>query len=125
MTGDNHRLQHVAEVRSHLEKEWDFRASLYQKYQWGDNVLDGLDTVLSMASAGLAVSGVGVLTTIIAVPVAVGLQAGVIACGLLGVGGRFICRKLEAKARKHDQIQVLAVSKLNNRRQDLGRADRR
>ena len=81
--------------------------------------------MLSMASAGLAVSGVGVLTTIIAVPVAVGLQAGVIACGLLGAGGRFICRKLEAKARKHDQIQVLAVSKLNNRRQDLGRADRR
>ena len=29
-------------------------------------------------------------------------------------GYRGICRKLEAKARKHDQIQVLAVTKLNS-----------
>ena len=76
--------------------------------------MDGLATALSVASAGLAASGVGVLTTIIAAPVAVGLQAGAIACGMLGAGGRFICRKLEAKARKHDQIRVLAVSKLNS-----------
>ena len=75
--------------------------------------MDGLDTALSVASAGLAASGVGLLTTIIAAPVAVGLQAGAIACGLLGAGGRFICRRLEAKARKHDQIRVLAESKLN------------
>ena len=75
--------------------------------------MDGLDTALSVASAGLAASGVGVLTMIIAAPVGVGLQAGAIACGLLGVGGGFICRTLEAKARKHDPIRVLAQSKLN------------
>ena len=91
-TGDNHRLQHVAEVRSRFEKERDFR----------------LDTVLSVLSVAR------VLKMIIAAPVAVVLQARAIACGLLGAGGRFICRKLEAKARKHDQIQVLAVSKLNS-----------
>ena len=113
MTGDNHRLQHVAEVRSRLEKERDFRASLYKKYRCSVNVLDGLDTALSVASAGLAASGVGVLTTIIAVPVTLGLQAGAIACGLLGVGRRFICQRLEARARKHDQIRVSAESKLN------------
>ena len=62
----------------------------------------------------MAATGVGLLTTIIAAPVAIGLQAGAIACGLLRAGGRFICWKLEAKARKHDQIWVLAVSKLNS-----------
>ena len=61
----------------------------------------------------MAATGVGLLTTIIAAPFAIGLQAGAIACGLLGAGGRFICRRLEAKATKHDQIRVLAVSKLN------------
>ena len=61
----------------------------------------------------MAATGVGLLTTIIAASVAVGLQAGVIACGLLGAGGRFICRRLEAKARKHDHIHVLAQSKIN------------
>ena len=54
------------------------------------------------------------LSTIIAVPVAVGLQAGAIVCGLLGAGGKFIGRWLGVKARKYDQIRVLAVSKLNS-----------
>ena len=62
----------------------------------------------------MAATGVGLLTTIIAAPVAIGLQARAIACGLLRAGRRLICRKLEAKARKHDQIRVLAVSKLNS-----------
>ena len=79
----------------------------------GGNVVDGLDTGLSVAGAAMAATGVGLLTTIITAPVAIGLQAGAIACGLLA-GGRFICRRLEAKARKHDQIRVLAVSKLNS-----------
>ena len=114
MTGENHRLQHVAEVRTHLEKQRDFRAALYKKYRRGANVVDGLDTGLSIAGAAMTVTGIGLLTMIIAAPVAIGLQAGAIACGLLGAGGRFICRKLEAKARKHDQIRVLAVSKLNS-----------
>ena len=70
--------------------------------------------MLSVAGAGLAASGVGVLTMIIAAPVTVGLQARAIACGLLGAGGRLICRRLEAKAKKHDQIRVLAISKLNS-----------
>ena len=90
------------------------RASLYKKYRRGANVVDGLDTGLSVAGAAMVATGDGLLTTIIATPVATGLQAGAIAFGLLGAGGRFICRKLEAKARKHDQIQVLAVSKLNS-----------
>ena len=40
-----------------------------------------------MTSLGLAASGVGLLSTIIAAPVATGLQAGMIVCGLLGGGG--------------------------------------
>ena len=67
-----------------------------------------------MASVGLAASGIALLSTIIAVPVAVGLQAGAIVCGMLGAGGKFIGRRLWVKARKHDQIRVLAVSKLNS-----------
>ena len=103
----------MAEVRAHLEKERDFRASLYKKYRRGANVVDGLDTGLSVAGAAMAATCVGLLTTIIAAPVAIGFQAGAIACGLLGAGGRFVCRKLEAKARKHDQIRILAISELN------------
>ena len=62
---------------------------------------------------GLAASGIGLLSTIIAAPVAIGIQAEVVVCGLLGAGGKLIGRKLQAKAKKHTQIRVLAVSKLN------------
>ena len=98
----------MAEVRFRLEKERDFRASMYKKYRRGANVSDGIDTALSVTSVGLAASGVGLLSTIIAAPVAIGLQAGAIVCGLLGAG-----RRLPANARKHVLIRGLAESKLN------------
>ena len=112
-SGETHRLQHVAEVRFRLEKERDFRASMYKKYRRRANVVDGIDTALSVTSVDLAASGVGLLSTIIAAPVALGLQAGAIVCGLLGAGGKLVGRRLQAKARKHDLIRCLAESKLN------------
>ena len=112
-SGETHRLQHVAEVRFRLEKERDFRASMYKKYRRGANVVDGIDTALSVTSVGLAASGVVLLSTIIAAPVALGLEAGAIVCGLLGAGGKFVGRRLQARARKHDLIRGLAESKLN------------
>ena len=112
-SGETHRLQHVAEVRFRLEKERDFRALMYKKYRRGANVVDGIDSALLVTSLGLAVSGFGLLSTIIAAPVALGLQAGAIVCRLLGAGGKSIGRRLQAKARKHDLIRGLAESKLN------------
>ena len=66
-----------------------------------------------MTSVGLAASGVGLLSTFIAAPVAIGLHAGTILCALLGAGGKFVGRRLQAKAGKHDLIRALAESKLN------------
>ena len=62
---------------------------------------------------GLAASGIGLLSTIIAAPVTTGIQAGAVVCGLLCAGGKLISRKLQAKARKHNQIRVMSDSKLN------------
>ena len=73
---ETHRLQNVAEVRFRLEKERDFRASMYKKYRRGANIVDGIDTALSMISVGLAASGVGLLSTIIAAPVALAFKPG-------------------------------------------------
>ena len=112
-SGEPYRLQHVAEVRFRLEKERDFRASMYKKYRRGANVVDEIDTALSVTSVGLAASGVRLLSTIIAAPVALGLQAAAIVCGLLGAGRTLVGRRLQAKARKHDLIRGLAESKLN------------
>lgn len=75
--------------------------------------MDGLDTALSVARLSLAASGLGLLSSTIAVPFALDLQAWSIVCGLLlEAGGKFIGRKLQAE--KHNQICVLAKSKLNS-----------
>ena len=79
---ETHRLQHMAEVRFRLGKERDFRASMYKKVP--SQVADGIDTALSVSSVGLAASGVGLLSTIIAVPVGIGLQAGRLCVGCWG-----------------------------------------
>ena len=55
-SADGYRLQHIAEVTFRLEKERDFRTSMYKKYRRGFNIVDGLDTALSTASVGLAAS---------------------------------------------------------------------
>ena len=77
-SGETHRLQHVAEVRFRLEKERDFRAPMHKKYRRGANFADGLETALSVTSVGSAATDAGLLSTIIAAPVAIGLQAGAI-----------------------------------------------
>lgn len=46
-------------------------------------------------------------------PVAIGMQAGAITCGLLRASGKFISRRFQSKARKNDQIRSLAEAKLN------------
>ena len=61
----------------------------------------------------LGLSGVGLLSTIIAAPVAIGLQAG--GDCVLAAGGRRDIGRLKAlrNARKHDFIRGLAESKLH------------
>ena len=86
---------------------------MYKKYRPGANFVDGIDTALSVTSVSLAASGVGLLSTIIAAPVALGIQAGAIVCGLLGADGKLVGRRLQAKAGKHDLIRGLPESKLN------------
>ena len=67
-----------------------------------------------MTSVGLAASGVGLLSTTIAAPVTLGLQAGAIVCGLLEAGGKLVGQRLQAKSTKHDLIRGLADSKKLN-----------
>ena len=78
---------------------------MYKKYRRGAYFADGLDTALSVTSVGLAATGIRLLSTIIAAPVAIGIWAGTIVCGLLGAVGKLAGRRLRAKA-IHDLIRA-------------------
>ena len=112
--GSDYRLAAIRDLENRLERERDERAKLYKKYRKVVNVIDGFDTAMVAASLGMGVAGVGLLTTIIAAPIVVGLEAAAVACGLAGIAGKYVSRRLLVKAKKHDEIHVLALSKLNS-----------
>ena len=116
------RLQEISRLRKHLEDEKDKRSQLYKKYRRGINAVDVVDTALISASMGMGIGGVGLLTTVIAAPVVLGLEIAALGCGLLGVAGKFIGRRLSVKAKKHDEVRVLAESKLNTIADHVSRA---
>lgn len=116
MTEDNggsYRLQKISEIQKHLERKRDQRSTLYKKYRRGVNAVDGVDTTLMAVSLGMGAAGVGLLTTIIAAPIVLGLEVTAAVCGIVGVAGKFVGRRLLVKAKKHDEVRVLAEAKLN------------
>ena len=116
------RLQEISGLRKQLEDEKDKRSQLYKKYQRGINAVDAVDTALISASMGMGIGGVGLLSTIVAAPVVLGLEIAALGCGLLGVAGKFVSRRLSVKAKKHDEVRVLAESKLNTIADHVSRA---
>ena len=50
---------------------------------------------------------------VIAATIVLGLECGSLACGAIGLLGKLISRKLEIKSKKHNEIRLLAETKLN------------
>ena len=112
--GSSFRLTEIRNLERRLEQERDHRANMYKKYRRTINAVDCIDTVLVASSLGMGAVGVGLLSTIIAAPIVVALEAAAVACGFAGIAGKYISRRLLVKAKKHDEIRVLALSKLNS-----------
>ena len=64
-------------------------------------------------ATGLSIVGVGVLSTIAAIPVALATEAVTVAAILLFTVGNQFQKRFELKAEKHKEIMILAEEKLN------------
>ena len=118
----SYRLQEISRIREHLEAEREKRAQLEKKYRRASNILNGCDTTLLLISALTSVGGVGLLSTIVAAPVVIGLEATALLCGVAGAAGKIVGRRLAVKVKKHCEIRVLAASKLNTISDHVSRA---
>ena len=107
------RLCKIEGVQKWLDDEREHHGHLYKKHKLAMNILDGIDTTLLTLTMGLGAAEVGLLSTIIAAPIAIGLEAGAISCGLTSAACKFTGHRLCTKAKKHDEIWVLAESKLD------------
>ena len=114
MLEQSYWLQENLHLKKHLADERDKHAVLYKKYHRRVNTLDGIDTTLLTASMGMGIKDVRTLPTIIAAPVVLGLEIAALACGNLGIAGKFIGHWLAVKAKKHDEARFLEESKLNS-----------
>ena len=110
----DYRLNEVARLRDQLKAEVTIRKALHKKYSRAVNAVESLDVGATATGVVLGGVGTGLLATIIAapaVPIILGVAAG---CGLVSAGTKVATRRLRLKARTHDQVRVLAESKLNS-----------
>ena len=72
-----------------------------------------IDNCLGVTAIGLGITEVGHLSTIVAEPAVIGMEAISIVMGLLRVVGNRAIKKMSLKIEKHEKIAMLAVSALN------------
>ena len=72
-----------------------------------------IDSCLGITAIGLGITGVGLLSTIAAVPAVIEMEAVSIVMGLLRVVGNRAIKKMSLKIEKHEKIAMLTVSSLN------------
>ena len=72
-----------------------------------------IDNCLDVTAIGLGITGDGLLSTIVAAPAVIGMEAVSIVMGLFRVVGNHAIKKMSLKIEKHEKIVMLAVSSLN------------
>ena len=111
--GHIYRLKKIDEIQEILIAERDKRNPLSRKNSKGFNIINEIDHCLGVAAIGLGITGVGLLSTIVAAPAVIGMNAVSILIGLFRVVGNQAFKKMSLKIEKHEKIVMLAVSTLN------------
>ena len=90
-TGGNdehiYRLKKIDEIQEILTAERDKRNELSTKYNRGVNIIGVIDNCLGVTAIGLGITGVDLLSTIVAAPAVIGIETVSIVMGLLRVLG--------------------------------------
>ena len=111
--GHIYRLKKIDEIQKILIVERDKRNELSIKYNRGVNIIGLIDNCLGVTMTGLGITGVSLLSTIVAAPAVIEMEAVSIVMGLLRVPGNRAIKKMSLKIEKHEKIAMLAVSTLN------------
>ena len=111
--GQSYRLQKINEIQRVLEDEREKRHNLSKKYHKAVKVVGNIDSALVTISMGLSVAGVGILSTVIAVPAVIVMETTALGAGFLGIIGNQFNKMLMRKAEKHEKIKVIAETKLD------------
>ena len=106
-------LKKIDEIQEILIAERDKRNELSTQDNRGVNITGVIDKYLGVTAIGLGITGVDILSTIVAVTAVIGMEAVTIDMRLLRVVGNRAIKKMSLKIGKHEKIAMLAVSSLN------------
>ena len=109
--GQGYRLQKINEIQAFLEKEIEERGKLSKKYFRAAKIVDIADTVLITITIGAGAGGIGLLSTIVAAPVVIGLEGAALVTGFLSIIGKYSVKRSMSKAEKHEKIKTIASIK--------------
>ena len=111
--GHKYHLKKIDEIQEILIAERDKQNELSTKYNRWVNIICMIDNCLGVTAIWLGITGVGLLSTIVAAPAVIGMEAVTTVMGLLRVVGYRAIKKMSLKREKHEKIAMLAVSALN------------
>ena len=92
--GHIYRLKKMNEIQEIIIAERDKRNELSIKYNRGVNIIGVIDNCLDVTAIGLGIIGVSLLSTIVAAPAVIGMEAVSIVMGLLRVVGNRAIKKM-------------------------------
>ena len=111
--GETYRLQKIDNIQKDIEKEKLRRESLHKKYQKIINALNYTESFAEVAAVASGSIGIASLSGVVTAPLFIILEGFAIGCGVGVMFTKYFSRKLVKKAKKHNEIRVLAASKLN------------
>ena len=111
--GHIYRLKKIDEIQEIFIAERDKWIDISTKYNREVNIIGVIDNCLGVSAIGLGITRVDLLSTIVAAPTAIGMEAVTIVIRLLWVVGNEAIKNMSLKIVKHEKIAMLAVSALN------------
>lgn len=112
--GNDLRKLEMSRLRDYFQYEDTMRQKYYSRYKKLYNAASYTSSAMSAISLGLGAAGIGVLASIVAIPIGIGLEAGSITCATVATLSNYLQRRAQKKFEKHDEIKVLAMSKLSS-----------
>ena len=87
------RLNKITDIQNLLENNIRDRRSLNKKYSKASKVLNAMEISLTTASIGMGSVGIGLFVTVVAAPIALGLEVTAIVTG----GSSILCKLINKK----------------------------
>ena len=98
------RLKKIDEIQEVFIAERDTRNELSIKCNRGVNIIGVIDSCLGVTAIGLGITGVSLLSTIVAAPAVIGREAVSIAMGLLRIVENRAIKKMSLKIKNPERL---------------------